>query len=480
MRQFPLDELDIAPGRVIEWRVCSTWEGDAGAAGEGRKSASFNQDKHFSVIEEARKANELIASWLAVTFEVRGRFDQEAMEAALLYFTRRHEVLRCEFRRLAGDLSCDPVAAAHVGLEAVDKGDFGSAEELRAFLAGSFRENTDTLSWPLFVMGAVVRDGGPSTVYLAFDHIVSDGVSMPNVVHDIQTAYAAFVQGRKVVLPAAGSYLDFGQEQRNRYLSIDADDARLGYWKGFMARNGGFFPRFPLDLGVEPDRMYPTVNEAHRLLDVWETTALEARCREAGGSVFMGVLTAGAVALRVQGGPGVYRGFMPVSERGRGLWTHSMGWFVNTLPIEFPVTGELDFADVMGGARAGFTTMLRNADVPFVRAWELLAPQSFARGSWPFPVNFFSYMDMRRSPGAEHHPAWRPTAHVWTSCANGTCSWFQRDVMGLHVNSIYIDTPEARLTMTAVRESLRHTLRVVADTGSLPREMAMAASAQGG
>ncbi|MYT20416.1 hypothetical protein GTW69_08950, partial [Streptomyces sp. SID7760] len=166
--------------------------------------------------------------------------------------------------------------------------------------------------------------------YLAFDHIVCDGLSMPIVVHEVQSAYEALRRGEEIDLPPAPSYLDFAEEQRRRYLSIETGDERLGYWKSFMARGGGeFFPRFPLELGVEPDRMYPIVNEASPLLDAAETEVFEKACRAVDGKPFMGVLAAVAVCLREAGGPGVYRGFMPVSERGRSGWANSVGWFVN-------------------------------------------------------------------------------------------------------------------------------------------------------
>ncbi|MBT2382444.1 condensation domain-containing protein [Streptomyces sp. ISL-11] len=468
MRQFPLEGLDIAPGRVVEWRLRARGVADGSRTEESGRRASFNQDKHFSVVEEARKANDPFASWLALTFEVGGTLDRGALESAFLFFARRHEVLRCEFRRLAGDLACAALEPEDIALEALEIGEFDSTKELRAFMADSFTKSIDTLAWPLFMMGAVVREES-STVYLAFDHIVSDGMSMSNVVYDIQNAYAAFARGEEAALPEAGSYLDFAHEQSRRYGSIGADDTRLDYWKSFIASNGEFFPRFPLELGVESGRMYPTVNEADRLLDARETEELEARCLAAGGKVFMGVLAAVAVSLRQAGGPGVYRGFMPVSERGRGPWKHSVGWFVNTMPIEFSVAEDKDFEEIMAGVRSGFTEMMRHIDVPFVRAWELLAPHHFALRSWPFPVNFFSYIDMRKCPGSENFEEWRPASHVWSSRANGTCSWYQRNFRGLFMNSIFVDTPEARRTMGEFQGALRETLLELSRSGALTK-----------
>ncbi|MFE3760538.1 condensation domain-containing protein [Streptomyces sp. NPDC059104] len=469
MRQFPLELRHVAPGRVVEWRLRST-AGPAGADAvdpAGRR-ASFNQDKHFTVAEESRGADDPVASWLAITFEVEGALDEAALAQALLGFVRRHEVLRCAFRRLAGELACEPLAPGELALEAEHVASFDSAERLRTFLVERFKRSIDTLSWPLFTMGAVLRPDS-ATVYLAFDHIVCDGMSMPIVVREVMTAYEALRRGEEGDLPAVPSYLDFAEEQRRRYLSIGADDERLGYWKSFISRNGEFFPRFPLDLGVEPDRMYPIVNEASSLLDPAEAEVFEKTCLQVGAKPFMGLLGSVAVCLRDAGGPGVYRGFMPVSERGRGSWNDAVGWFVNTMPIEFDASPGRDFAQVMAAVRAGFGEMIAHIDVPFVRAWELLAPEEFAARSWPYPVNFFSYIDMRKCRGAERHHEWRPATHVWSARANGACSWFQRDADGLHMNSLYVDTVPARRTMGDFQDALRETVRSVARTGGFRR-----------
>ncbi|MEU9086005.1 condensation domain-containing protein [Streptomyces sp. NPDC048357] len=472
MRQFPLEMHHVAPGRVVEWRLRSASAEAGGTDDPASRKASFNQDKHFTVAEESRAADDPVASWVAVTFEVTGPLDEDALAQSLLSFVRRHEVLRCAFRRLAGELACEPFDPAGLALDPLDVGTFETAELLNGFLVERFRQSIDTLSWPLFIMGAVIREDS-ATVYLTFDHIVCDGMSMPIVAREVMTTYEGLCRGEDVELPPAPSYLDFADEQRRRYLSIDASDERLDYWKAFMGPAGEFFPRFPLNLGVEPDRMYPIVNEASLLLDAGEAEVFEKTCLTVGGKPFMGVLASVAVCLREAGGPGGYRGLMPVSERGRDTWTNSVGWFVNTMPIEFDASPGRDFAQVMASVRAGFTEMIGHVDVPFVRAWELLAPKEFAARSWPHPVNFFSYIDMRKCPGAERHEEWRPTTHVWSARANGACSWFQRDTDGLHMNSLYVDTPAARRTMGDFQEVLRRTLQEIVRSGGFRRPIAL-------
>lgn len=457
MLQIPFSDAVIAPGTVISWSLRSKHSPHEGLNSTSEsasffKSASFNQDKHHSSSEATRSTSDGIASSITVTFEIPGRLDTTALESALLLLVRRHEVLRCEFRRLAGDLNCAALAPESIALEAEEIGRFHTGDDLHTHLDKTFK-SVDTLSWPLFLMGAVVRETG-STVYLCFDHIVCDGLSMPVVVNELQTAYAALTANRPPELPSTGSYLTFGDDQRRRYAALRPDDERLTYWKDFIRSNGGFFPRLPFDLGVPDDHLHPLVNRALPLLDQHRTDALAAGARAAGGSVFTAVLAAAATAQHRFGGPGVYRGLLPISERTAGT-EHSIGWFVNTMPIEFQVgEGGADHTTTIARARAAYGELQRYVGIPFVRAWELLAPESFSLHHWPFPVNFFSYIDFRRTPGGPQHPLWDPTLHVWAARGNGISHWFHRTATGLHVNMLHVDTPQAH----EISEALHHEL----------------------
>ncbi|GAA0348429.1 alpha/beta fold hydrolase [Streptomyces blastmyceticus] len=462
--QIPVAELDVFPGCAVEWRVRAMEPRGAAEAARPRGIASYNQEEGFTTAQDAHGADDPVFVHEVVTFEIQGRLDRPALDSALLYFVRRHEVLRCTFQQLAGDLSCDVLEPDDVALETIDSGYFDSSVELRSHLARFIRK-IDALSGLLFVMGAVIGDER-TTVYLAFDHLVTDGVSASIAVHDVATAYAAFSCGRQPVLPEAGSYLTFSHEQRRRIGSMDVDDDRLDHWKAFMARNGDFFPPFPLDLGLEPGRMYPAVNETDTLLAEVEVEALEARCRAANGRLFMGLLAAVGISLRKEGGPEVYRGFMPVSGRGQGPYTHSMGWFANPMPIEFSVAKGKDLTEVMTDVRTASSEMRKHVDVPFVKALHLLAPQYSAMSSWPYAVNLFSYLDFRKTPGSGNHAAWKARKHVWVSHSNGICFFFHRNDTGLCVNSVFADTPQARHTKEAFRETLSRTLENMARSGT--------------
>lgn len=454
MLQIPLADLDITPGHVYQWRLCTPADFDPDRL---TKSASYNQEKHFSAALAARREHAAEDYWVAMTFDIEGDVDLAALERALRRFVQRHEVLRCGFEQLAGGLNCDMMTADEVTLERVHLGLLPTADAVRTHLHDTFNRSISALSWPLFLTGVVVGRRR-ATVFLAFDHIVCDGISLAIAVEELHALYSAAAGGGLPPLREAGSYLDFGAAQRRRYAAIAPEGPELAYWRSFMARAGSLFPPLPLDLGVDYGRMYPARNETVQLLDDAQSAAFECLCVRHGTKMFIGLLAVVGMSLCALSGERAYHGFLPISERRDPQWRDSFGWFVNTMPITFPVEATDDFATVANAVHAGFKELAPHTDVPFIKAWELLAPQYYHLRTWPFPVNFFSFLDYRKMPGAEHYGRWRPTTIPEASHSNTGNMWFYRNHDGTYLNMIYSDTPQCRASMTAYRDAIGHRL----------------------
>ncbi|MCB5166547.1 condensation domain-containing protein [Streptomyces bambusae] len=401
----------------------------------------------------------------AGAFEIRGPLDRRALEAALLHCVRRHEALRCTFREAAGGgLVVDVAAPEDVKLAVYDRGVVGSEVEARAYVE-RFLGATDTRRGPWFVMGAMVRERS-TTVHFACDHLVTDGMSMVIVLDEIAAAYEAFAGGHQPALPAVGGFLDHAGAERRRAEAVGADARGLEHWRGFIERNGGPFPKFPLDLGIEPGAGGPAVNATVTLLDPGGADALEARCREAGGGVAAGVLAAVGVSLRREGGPDVYRALVPVGTRGRGRHARTTGWLVNLVPVEFPVPAGAGFAQTLAAAGDASTRMIRGGRTPFVTVLRLLAPEHYAR-PWPHAVNFCSYMDVRDAPGTARNDDRQSAVYTSIPATNGLFLWLHRTPEGLHLNTVHVDTPEASRTRSSLVRTLAGTLESMAYWGVL-------------
>ncbi|WKU03370.1 condensation domain-containing protein [Micromonospora sp. HUAS LYJ1] len=458
MQQIPFSDLEVAPGHIYEWQLCAPENLDPAHLGE--KAASFNQEKHFSAALSARREHASEDYWIAITFKIPGRVDLHALESALRHFVEQHEVLRCGFEHLAGALRCDVMPPGDVNLHYVDSGEMPTSDAALNHLKAVFDQEISTLSWPLFRMGAVVS-ADHSTVFLAFDHIVCDGVSLAVAVNQIQSAYADATAGRQLPFKVVGSYLDFAQAQRVKYSGIASDGPELEYWRSFVAESGSLFPQIPLDLGIESGRMYPAYSATVQLLDDEDSKAFENLCFRHNGKLFLGLLAAVGVALRKVSGATSYYGFIPVSERRDPQWHESFGWFVNTLPIAFSVSSDLSFPEVLHAAQESFRSLIKSVDVPFVKAWELLAPQHYHLRTWPYPVNFFSFIDYRRMPSSEQYHIWRPSTIPNASHTNTGNMWFYRNSSGVSLNCIMPDLPQCRQAMAAYRSAIAATLTEV-------------------
>jgi hypothetical protein len=113
---------------------------------------------------------------------------------------------------------------------------------------------------------------------------------------------------------------------------------------------------------------------------------------------------------------------------------------------------------VASAVRTGFKTLAPHTEVPFIKAWELLAPQYYHLRTWPFPVNFFSFLDYRKMPGAQHYCRWQPTTIPQASHSNTGNMWFYRNHNGIYLNMIYSDTTKCRAAMTAYRDAISYHL----------------------
>ncbi|MGW6568440.1 condensation domain-containing protein [Streptomyces sp. NPDC054975] len=453
MIQIPAEKAEIEPGHAYTWRISIP---DLPAAPGSRRSASYNQAAHLAAACAAHLSDRPPPFGLAIacSFELTGPLDLPALEAALLHLVRRHEVLRTYCRRTARNVCLHVRPPDETRLERVDAGPLPSPVATRAHLHELLRL-VDPVTGPLMVAGAVVRAGSAS-VHVVYDHLVADVLSAPITIADLARAYEDLTHGRRPDHTPAGSYLDFAREERSHNLALRAHDEQLQHWRGFLTR-AEHPPAFPLDLGVKAGHLYPPVNRTRTLLPGPVTHQLETACRAFGGSLLTGLLAATAASVREEGGPDVYRALMPINRRGRHRYSRSIGWFINAVPVEIPAPRRASLATRLALASAGYQPARRQADVHSVRAQQLLRPTADT-GDVSRPVSFFSYLDFRTAPDAEHPSTRTATVHVWSSACNGNLLWFHRNHDGLHLNTLHADTPLARRTTDSLAHRLLRTL----------------------
>ncbi|MGC4987747.1 amino acid adenylation domain-containing protein [Nocardia salmonicida] len=217
-------------------------------------------------------------------------------------------------------------------------------------------------------------------------HISADGASLAPLARDLMTAYVArAAQQSPAWAPLEVQYADFALWQR----AVVGDDqqpeslaaAQLDYWRNQLAD-------VPPLLELPQDRPRPSAPTlvgatAELRLPAEVHTALNHLAREHKSSLFMVVHAALAVLLgRLSGTSDIAIG-TAVAGRGERALDELVGMFVNTLTLRTTLDPAGSFDEAVDVARETDLGAFANADLPFERVAEVVAP---GRGSAQSPL----------------------------------------------------------------------------------------------
>nr|WP_281382011.1 condensation domain-containing protein [Nocardiopsis mwathae] len=407
----------------------------------------------------------------------------EALRQAFVHWVRRHETLRSGFRPAPDGEAIERfvLPAEAFDLEPREVGDYTTTDALRAYVAKRLDEACRALSWPSYLFAVVLRPGS-ATVFCGFDHCNVDAYSLAIAVRELGACYRAVAAGSEPDLPAVGSYVDFcALEQEVVASPPTRDDPLIRRWADFFAACGGTTPSFPLDLGLAPGERHPQGTDTRRLLDDRAADAFERACRDAGGSLFSGVLaTVGEAAHRL--GPGdELRLCVPLHTRHEERWTNAIGWFTTVAPLTLDITGgsgpgrpaeseeALESADAPEGeesaesaALSAFTTRLHAARTGFRTALDLarrpvahvLAALGDEFTRTRDDVFMLSFVDYRRFPGSDDFAPANAHHLSAVTVADDAQFWISRTHEGLFLRSRYPATPAAEATVLSFADAL--------------------------
>ncbi|EFV13137.1 condensation domain-containing protein [Segniliparus rugosus] len=440
-----IDLVELEPGEYLRWQSPPSV-----AHTPSDIPPSANQGFHLGYLLQATAARKPKADgWLAVTFDVPGRIQPDALGESFAALLRRHEGLRSSFAAKDGVIERHVHPEHAVLLIAPESGEpVASADEARALLADELGSACDPTRFPAALFAAISRPER-STVICGFDHSSVDALSLALIVRELNEDYSARVAGGEPPgLPPVGSFLEYCAYETGQP-PLPHEHQGLTIWREFLASQDGFFPSFPLDLGVAPGEVAPQRTAVFELLGSEDTDKLAATCQALGGSLFAGELTALAMAVRELGGPERTATLTPMHTRLRPEWEAAVGWFVTNIPLVFGCGA--DFADGVRENRAAFRAALPAAKVPIGHVLSGLAgPFAFARKD----VSMVSHIDYRKVFGPNVDPALRATHISNATVADDAQFWFSQTGEGLWLRVRHPDTSLARERIAQLRELL--------------------------
>ncbi|RDI54165.1 non-ribosomal peptide synthetase [Nocardia mexicana] len=220
-------------------------------------------------------------------------------------------------------------------------------------------------------------------IAVVIHHIATDGFSMGPLARDVATAYEARLRGEAPGWrPLPVQYGDYALWQRARLGKEDDPDSLIGRQHRFWSRTLADLPdhvALPSDRPRPPRPSY-RADEVRFGVDSDLVARVEDLAHRHHATPFMVLHAALAVLLARTGGAADIAIGTPVAGRGEPALDDVVGMFVNTLVLRTGIRPAEGFGSLLDRVRRIDLDAFSNADLPFERLVEVLAPaRSVAR-----------------------------------------------------------------------------------------------------
>ncbi|MGW0538458.1 amino acid adenylation domain-containing protein [Streptomyces sp. NPDC003032] len=318
---------------------------------------------------------------IPAALQLSGPFDADALRAALADVAERHEVLRTVFAEddegPYQSVLHGPAARPELIVEQV------AGDDIETRLEAAARHRFDLGSQVPWRVRLFECGGDERVLFLLMHHIAGDGWSMPLLVRDLTTAYAARAASKAPKwAPLPVQYADYTLWQREVLGTEDDPESpisqQLAYWEKALKD-------LPEELALPCDRLRPAVGTHRGGTVEFEVPAtlhagLEQLARSTRTTPFMVIQSAIAVLLGHLGAGHDIPIGTPVAGRTDDTLGELVGFFVNSLVLRTDTSGDPTFGELLTRVRETDLAAFAHQDVPFDRLVEMLNPgRSLAR-----------------------------------------------------------------------------------------------------
>ncbi|WP_054811972.1 condensation domain-containing protein [Nocardia arizonensis] len=446
-----IEEWRPAPGRLVSWSASARSRALAALAPEHPTPPSHQQEIYLAAAHRHADADFRYSGLCVVTAEVPAILDRAAMTRAVNTFLTRHDTFRSWFALGSGRVVRHVIDAEAVEFVPTDHGPMDDAAAIRTHV----QEHTPgPFHWDCFTFG-VIEHADSATVYLAVDHLHTDGVAQYISCFELANLYLAEIDAGGGALPKPASHLDYCARERASTARLTLNSPGVRRWVELVRGNDGRLPSFPLELGTAADGYTRSAHLTVPLLDESEALRFEKVCAEAGSAFTGGVFAVAAMAERDLAGRDYYFGMTPISTRGSVAELISVGWYATLIPVAFPVGRSTGFTRLVRSAQRAYDSGLQLTAVSFHRVVELLPPDlGFdVPPDWSAPM--ISFVDARDFAGNEYFDIVRGGIYGNRAASEEVLIWINRLPGTTTLSAIYPDTTVAHDSVARYVEALR-------------------------
>ncbi|WP_062982249.1 condensation domain-containing protein [Nocardia anaemiae] len=456
-----IDEWNPAPGRLITWVAAPESVARAAKARVHPAPPSHQQEQYLRLADRHAAADFRYSGLCLVTAEIpTGDLGLDAMTRVINAFLLRHDTFRTWFAiDSGGTVRRHLVAPDVVDFVPIDYGRLDDAEAIREHVQ---KTTPGPFQWDCFTVGAI-EHGESTTVYLAVDHLHTDGLGQYLSCFDLAHLYAQQIWSDVEDLPPAASYLDYCATEREYTGAMTLASHGVRKWLELIRGNDGELPSFPLDLGKRTDGYNRSAHRSITLMDEDDARRFEKVCRDNDAEFVGGVFAAAALAERELVDSDYYFGMTPISTRTSAAERASVGWYVSLVPVAFPI-GTTSFARAVTIAQRAYENGIRLAPTSFHRVLELLPADTDIKAGPGWSTPMISYVDARDFIGHEFFGEVRGGVYANRAASEEVLVWVNRLPQGTSLSVIYPDTPVAHQSVNRYVSAMRAVFMSVVGT----------------
>ncbi|GER90131.1 hypothetical protein KDW_42930 [Dictyobacter vulcani] len=316
---------------------------------------------------------------VALHFQIQGDLQVRALQRSLKDLVQRHEALRTTLHITDGQ---PRVSWQHINDSAEEQFPLVDVSSLPPVVRQREQQRLrrqdaeapfDLSNGPLLRCTLLKIQDQAHIFLFTIHHMATDGWSMGVLLDDLHAFYNAYSQGTAPTLPERTfQYADYAVWQR-QWLQHEQFQQQLQYWKQHL--DGA-----PNLLELPTDYPRPALlsyrGDAYQFgLSAELSARLRATSQQQGVTLFVTLVSAYLILLsRYTGQTDLVLG-LPVAGRTQIELEEIVGFFVNTLPLRYKVSGSLSCSELLQHVQQVALDAYAHQDVPFDRIVEALQPE---------------------------------------------------------------------------------------------------------
>ena len=281
----------------------------------------------------------------AVSLNLTGTFNYDAMRFALRDLLQRHEALRSSFSADGKQICIYKELPLHIFFEDLSK---QNTEEQQSYITEFSKKEAETtfdlLNGPLFRFAVLKISDQQHYLKITAHHIICDGWSLGIMLQDLSKFYSAYAKNETPHLPEANKFSQYALDQL-AFSETDEYKNIVQYWVDQFKDDAPVL-NLPTDFPRPSVRTYKSQRDDYAL-NKELVSLVKAMGAKAGCSFVTTLLSAFEVFLhRVTGQNDIVLGLPAAGQSATGNYS-LVGHCVNLLPLRTSFDGEISFLEYL-------------------------------------------------------------------------------------------------------------------------------------